>query len=98
MRAVHQLGDRVVDACQGVGLCVFQLSFQACLEGGEGFFVLAGSGETEVGQLHHGLEVLGRAVALHLFHGVADGCVYRHFLAGQQLGQVYVAEVAQTSS
>ncbi len=63
----------------------------------EGFVVATRRGEVEVGELQHGLQVAGRAVAAHAFGDIADVGVDRGFLACQDLGQVDGTEVAHAA-
>ena len=92
--ALQQVAQRVVQGRHGVGFRTFQLRFQPVLEGGEGFLVLAGLRDVEVGQLHHRLEVLGRAAAVDVLLRAAHGGCYADLLAGQHLGQLHIAEVS----
>lgn len=94
---VHSLLQCVVDRRKRISLCTFQFSLCTVLIRLECFHVLAGSGECEIGQLHHGLEVLWRTSSEYIFSSGTQSGTNRNFLSGQYLCKVYLTEVTQTT-
>ena len=94
---VHSFLQCVVDGRKRISLCTFQFSLCTVLIRLECFHVLAGSGECEIGQLHHGLEVLWRTSSEYIFSSGTQSGTNRNFLSGQYLCKVYLTEVTQTT-
>ena len=91
------MGQRILERAHRLHLLVRQGGVETGLQGAEGVLVAAQGGEVEVDELEHRLEVLrSRAAGQHLAGG-GDARIHADLLAGEGLGQVGRAEVADAA-